>query len=286
MHVAANVPNGRVEDLVEVLAPVSPAVQPLRRVLVGSARGAMTLEGPAETMEGRFDLDLSGVSLSGRRLGDGALHARLDRGNAIALDSLALARAPGRPRRPTGGGTSTARSRRDSGWTGSSSRSWWGRSWRRSLRARGTLTLAGTVGGTDEVPDVALTRGRTPEFTSPAGRSAPMALEARVVGEQLELKGRPVADTDLRLTARIKRPYPYEATLKLALGDLRALLPDTAAAQGLNGSASGRPDRERHPHRAGVLPRAAAPRQRSGCSEASSAPRATARGTCASAADG
>src|SRR5262249_24188630 len=90
VHVAANVPNGRVEDLVDLLAPVSPAIQTLRKILVGSARGAVTLEGPSETMEGRFDLDLAGVNLSGRRLGDGALHARLDRGNGIALDSLAL----------------------------------------------------------------------------------------------------------------------------------------------------------------------------------------------------
>src|SRR5262249_49964119 len=90
VHVAVNVPAGRVEDLVELLAPVSPALQPLRRVLVGNAHGAISLEGPSETMEGRFDLDLTQVSLSGRRMGDGGLHARLDRGNAIALDSLAL----------------------------------------------------------------------------------------------------------------------------------------------------------------------------------------------------
>jgi translocation and assembly module TamB len=73
-----------------------------------------------------------------------------------------------------------------------------------------------------------------------SGRAlGPMALEARALGEQLEVKGKPVADTDLRLTARIRRPYPYEATLKLALADIRALLPDTAAAQGLNGSMNG-----------------------------------------------
>ena len=47
VHVAANIPNGRVEDLIEVLAPVSPAVQSLRRVVLGGARGAMTLEGPS-----------------------------------------------------------------------------------------------------------------------------------------------------------------------------------------------------------------------------------------------
>ena len=237
VHVAANIPNGRVEDLVELLAPVSPAVQPLRRILVGSARGAVTLEGPSETMEGRFDLELSGVSCSGRRLGDGALHARLDGGNAIALDSLAL-------RGPLG--TSKADGRWDFDGPlagkfrvdGLQLEELVGPELSRRLRARGSLTLAGTMGGTDEVPDVALTVSGPQVYLS--GRAlGPMALEARAIGEQLELKGRPVADTDLRLTARLHRPYPYEATLKLALGDIRALLPDTAAAQGLNGSMNG-----------------------------------------------
>jgi translocation and assembly module TamB len=237
VHVATNIPNGRVEDLVEVLAPVSPAVQSLRRVVAGSARGAMTLEGPAETMEGRFDLDLSSVTASGRRLGDGALHARLDRGNAIALDSLAL-------RGPLGS------SKADGRWdvTGPLSGKFrvdglqleelLGPELAKRLRARGALTLAGTLGGTDGVPDVAMTIGGPQIYLS--GRAlGPMALEARALGEQLEVKGKPVADTDLRLTARIRRPYPYEATLKLALADIRALLPDTAAAQGLNGSMNG-----------------------------------------------
>ena len=237
VHVAANIPNGRVEDLVELLAPVSPAIQTLRRILVGSARGAVTLEGPAETMEGRFDLDLAGVSLSGRRLGDGALHARLDRGNAIALDTLAL-------RGPLG--TSKADGRWDmegplSGKfrvDGLQLEELLGPEQAKRLRARGSLTLAGTLKGTDQVPDVSMTLGGPQVYLSGRALGA-MALEARALGEQLEVKGRPVADTDLRLTARIKKPYPYDATLKLALADIRALLPDTAAAQGLNGSMNG-----------------------------------------------
>ncbi|HET9157496.1 MAG TPA: translocation/assembly module TamB domain-containing protein, partial [Myxococcaceae bacterium] len=237
VHVATNIPNGRVEDLVEVLAPVSPAIQSLRRIVVGSARGAMTLEGPAETMEGRFDLDLSGVSMSGRRLGDGALHARLDRGTAIALDSLALkgplgtSKADGRWDME---GPLSGRFRVD----GLQLEELVGSELAKRLRARGSLTLAGTLGGTDQVPDVSMTLGGPQVYLSGRALGA-MALEARALGEQLEVKGRPVADTDLRLTARIKRPYPYDATLKLALADIRALLPDTAAAQGLNGSMNG-----------------------------------------------
>jgi len=236
-HVAASVPNGRVEDLVELLAPVSPALQPLRRVLVGGARGTVTLEGPGETMEGRFDLDLSGVSLSGRRLGDGALHARLDAGNAIALDSLAL-RGPLGSSRAEGRwdfvGPLAGKFRVD----GLQLEELVGAEAAKRLRARGSLTLAGTLAGTDAVPDMAMTLSGPQIYLS--GRAlGPMSLEARALGEQLEVKGRPVADTDLRLTARIRKPYPYEATLKLALTDIRALLPETAAAQGLNGSMNG-----------------------------------------------
>ena len=237
VHVAANVPNGRVEDLVDLLAPVSPAIQTLKKILVGSARGAVTLEGPAETMEGRFDLDLASVSLSGRRLGDGALHARLDHNSAIALDSVVL-------KGPLG------TSRADGRWdlTGPLSGKFrvdglqleelMGPDVAKRLRARGTLTLAGILGGTDEVPDVSMTLGGPQVYLSGRALGA-MALEAHAVGEQVELKGRPVADTDLQMTARLRRPYPYDATLKLALADIRALLPDTAAAQGLNGSAAG-----------------------------------------------
>ncbi len=237
VQIAANVPNGRTEDLIEVLAPVSSAVQPLRRVLLGGARGAVTLEGPSGTMEGRFDFDLAGVSYSGRRLGDGALRARLDRGNAIVLDSFALKGPLGASRadgRWEFGGPLSAHLRVD----GLQLEELVGTELAKKFRARGTLTLTGTVGGTDEVPDVALSMAGPQVYLSGRALGA-MALEARAVGEQLELSGRPVADTELRLSARLRRPYPYEATLKVALADLRALLPETAAAQGLNGSAAG-----------------------------------------------
>jgi len=237
VHLAANVPDGRTEDLIEVLAPVSAAVQPLRRVFVGGARGAVTLEGASATMEGRFDFDLTGVSFAGRRMGDGALHARLERGEAMVLEGFALKGPLGASRadaRWDFAGPLSARFRVD----GLQLEELVGAELAKKSRARGTLTLAGTVGGTDETPEVALSVGGPQVYLS--GRAlGPMALDARAVGEQLEVTGRPIADTDLRLSARLKRPYPYDATLRLALADLRALLPDAATAQGLNGSATG-----------------------------------------------
>jgi translocation and assembly module TamB len=237
VHVAVQVPGGRMEDLVEVLAPVAPAFQPLRRVLLGTAKGAVHLDGPAAALGGRFDLDLEKVSLADRRLGDGVLRVRLEEGTAIALENLSLkgplgvSHAEGRW---AVDGPLHARFRVD----GLPLEELVGPEQARRLRARGVLTLAGTVGGTDGNPDVVLTLGGPQIYLSGRALGA-MALEARAHGDQLEVSGRPVADTDLKLTARIKKPYPYEATLRLALADLRALLPDTAAAQGLTGSAQG-----------------------------------------------
>ena len=237
VHVAVNIPSGRVEDLVEVLAPVSPALQPLRRVLLGLAKGTVHLDGPADALGGRFDVDVEKVTLADRRMGEGVFRARLDDGKSIALENLAL-KGPLGASHADGSwefdGPLKARFRVD----GLPLEELMGPEQAKRLRARGVLTLAGTVGGTDGNPDVAVTLGGPQIYLSGRALGA-MALEARARGEQLEVSGKPVADTDLKLTARIKRPYPYEATVKLGLADLRAFLPDTAAAQGLTGSAQG-----------------------------------------------
>ena len=237
VHIGVQIPGGRAEDLVEVLAQVSPAVQPLRRILVGNAKGAVHLDGPAEALGGRFDLDLAQLSFAERRLGDGVLRARLEDGTGIILDSLAL-------RGPLGVTHADAR------WTfdgplqahfrieGLPLEELVGQEQAKRLRARGMLTLQGTVGGTDGNPDVSLSLGGPQIYLSGRALGA-MALEARARGDQLEVSGKPIADTDLKLSARLKKPYPYEATLRLGLADLRALLPDTATAQGLTGSAQG-----------------------------------------------
>src|SRR4029077_21224357 len=123
------------------------------------------------------------VSCSGRRLGDGVLHARLDRGTAFVLDSFAL-RGPLGSSRADGrwdfGGPLSAHLRVD----GLQLDELMGTELAKKLRARGTLTLTGTVGGTDEVPDVALSMAGPQVYLSGRALGA-MALEARVVGEQV-----------------------------------------------------------------------------------------------------
>jgi translocation and assembly module TamB len=236
-QVLAQIPAGRVEDLIEILAPISPALQPLRRVALGDARGSVRLEGPADALNGRFDFELRQVNAEGRRFGDGALRARLDSGETIVLEDLSL-------KGPLGASHAEGRWAFDGPVQGRfqidglSLEETLGRERARSLRARGVLALTGTIKGTDAEPDVSLKLGGPQVYLS--GRSlGAMALEGRLRGEQLQIWGKPAAQTDLLLNAQVRRPYPYEGTLRLGLPDIRAFLPDVATAQGLTGSLQG-----------------------------------------------
>jgi translocation and assembly module TamB len=236
-QVLAQVPAGRLEDLIEVLAPISPALQPLRHVVLGDARGSVRLGGLADALDGRFDFELRQVTAEGRHFGDGALRARLDTGEAIALEDLSL-------KGPLGASHAEGRWGFDGPVQGRfqidglSLEEMLGRERARSLRARGVLALSGTIKGSDAEPDVSVKLGGPQVYLS--GRSlGAMALEGRLRGEKLQIWGRPVAQTDLVLNASAQRPYPYEGSLRLGLPDIRAFLPDVATAQGLTGSLQG-----------------------------------------------
>ena len=215
-------PEGRVEDVVEVVAPLSAAWQPLRHVLVGRASGAVHLWGPSESLEADVDVDASEVAFRERRMGSGQVHLRL-RGDTLELLPLTLKGPLGTGQaegRLTIGGSLDYRFRVD----GMSLEEMVGPGGRRTP-VRGSLTLLGTVRGTTDVPDVQASL--TAPQTTLGGRSlGPLALEGRMLGEQLEISGRPIAGIEGRLTAEVRRPYPFQAKLDLSLSDLRALLGD------------------------------------------------------------
>jgi translocation and assembly module TamB len=216
----ARMPDGRVEDLVEVVAPLSTVWQPLRHVLTGSAAGEFHLWGPTQELDADIDFSATGVALQERRMGGGDLHLRL-RGEVLDLLPVTL-------RGPLG--TSHAEGR----LTGSGALSYRfgveGLSLEEILApasmhvpARGALTLAGTVRGTSDVPDVhgTLTAPQTTLAGRPLGA---MSLEGRMLGERLEIWGHPISGVEGKLTAEVRRPYHFQAKLDLALTDTHPLL--------------------------------------------------------------
>jgi len=217
----AHMPEGRVEDLVEVVAPLSGVWQPLRHVLTGTSAGEFHLWGPSETLDADIDFTTADVAFHERRLGNGAIHLRV-RNDTLELLPLTL-RGPLGTTQAEGrlaGEALDFRFRID----GMPLEEVLGAGGRR-LQARGILVLAGTVHGTSDDPDVQVVLSAP--LTTLGGRPlGPLHLEGHLLGERLDISGHPISEADAHVTATIKRPYPFEATLKLALSDIRPLLGD------------------------------------------------------------
>ncbi len=222
MEARARMPEGKVEDLVEVVAPLSTVWQPLRHVLTGNASGELHFWGPSADLAADVDFTAADVAFYERRMGNGAMHLRI-RGDTIELLPLTLRGPLGTSQgegRLTTGDVLNFRFRIDA----LSLEELLGAAVRRA-KAHGVLTLAGTVQGTADVPDVKATLS-APQTTM-AGRSlGPLHLEARMLGEKLVVSGRPIAEAEARMTVDVHRPYPFEAKLDLALSDVRPLLGD------------------------------------------------------------
>jgi translocation and assembly module TamB len=218
----ARMPEGKVEDLVEVVAPLSGVWQPLRRVLTGTAVGEFHLFGPSEALDADIDFTAADVAFHERRLGNGGVHLQV-RSDTLELLPMTL-------RGPLG--TTHAQGRLGTGDTldfsfrvdGMPLEEVLGTASRRT-QVRGILTLAGTVRGTADVPDVQATLS-APQTTLGGRSLGPLRLEAHLLGERLEISGHPIAEAEARVTAAIKRPYPFEGTLNLGLSDIRPLLGD------------------------------------------------------------
>jgi translocation and assembly module TamB len=217
----AHMPEGKVDDLVEVVAPLSGIWQPLRKVLTGTAGGEFHLWGPSDELNADIDFSVADVAFHERRLGAGGIHLRV-RSDTLELLPMTL-RGPLGTTQAEGRLTGEAldfRFRID----GMPLDEALGAAARRA-QARGILTLAGTVRGDSEVPDVHVTLS-APQTTVGGRPLGPLHLEGRLLGEQLEVNGRPIAEAEARVTATIHRPYPFDAKLDIALSDIRPLLGD------------------------------------------------------------
>lgn len=217
----ARMPEGKVEDLVEVVAPLSGVWQPLRRVLTGTAAGEFHLWGPSEALDADIDFTAADVAFHERRMGNGAIHLQV-RNDTLELLPMTLRGPLGTTQadgRLTTGDALDFRFRIDAmpleEVLGTAAR----------RQARGILTLVGTVHGTSDVPDVQVML--TAPQTTLGGRAlGPLRLEGQLLGERLEISGHPISEAEAHVTATIKRPYPFEGTLKLGLSDIRPLLGD------------------------------------------------------------
>lgn len=232
------VPSGRVEDVVEILAPLHRGVAAFRKRLTGRVEGGLWFEGPFASFGGEVRLALSDTELLGRRLGDGELTLRFVDGDAMVLEPLVLEGPLGR-------------TRAEGTWSMDSGRldyRFRGEGWRleelmgepdagqEGLEAR--IALSGRMEGTTRLPRMTAWM-QAPDVTLGRRSLGPMLLEAQLVDEDLQIFGRPFRDAHGTLSVTAAGDWPYRARVTFALPELQPLLPKSALTRGLTGRVAG-----------------------------------------------
>ncbi len=228
---------GRLEDLVDALAPMHENMSHFQDgTLTGEVAGLVEVDSPADAFAATVDLQLRNARYFDRGLGDGRVVLRFVDGERAILDRTVLEGPLGRTE--VHGtwyfdGPLDYRFRVDGDLAevvGEARAKEWGMA--------GRLALQGRVGGDTEVWTVSAW------LTSPkvdfGGRSLGAGhLEARLVGDDLQVWGRPFDGTTARLALTVEAPYPWTLSSQLSLPELRPLLPEAMAAQGVSGSLAG-----------------------------------------------
>nr|WP_153867903.1 MULTISPECIES: translocation/assembly module TamB domain-containing protein [Myxococcaceae] len=232
------VQHGRTEDLVDLVAGLSPSLALMQGTLGGTVSGKVAVEGPADHFGGGIELALQDTTYYGRRMGNGTARLRFVDGKALAMERTVLEGPLGRTWAEgtftfLGGGL-------DYRYGGEklSLPELVGPEQAARLGIEGTLALEGEVGGNADLP-TASGRLSAPNIRFAQRDLGPLSLEGRMVGKDFQLWGKPARDANGFVRVKLREPFPYDASLTLTLPEIRPLLPAVAAAQGLSGSVSG-----------------------------------------------
>jgi translocation and assembly module TamB len=237
LRLEVNVPQGRTEDLVDVVAGLSPSLEVMRGTLGGTATGRVEVDSPVEKLEGLVAFDVKDTTYYGRRMGDGAMRLRFVDGKAMVLERTVLKGPLGRT---WADGTFAFAGGLDYrfGGDGLSLAETVGPELAERMGIEGTMVMDGKVSGTADVPVVDATL-RAPRVTFADRNLGAMDLTGRLVGKDFEVRGHPFQDATGRLGFKVQDNWPYEAQGSLSLPEIRPLLPAEPLWAGVSGSLSG-----------------------------------------------
>lgn len=222
-------PDGRVEDVVDLLADLSPAMQNLQAgVLTGRVTALMAIDSPASAFAGVIVARVRDTAWYERRLGAANVIARFVDGEALVLEPTVFEGPLGR----------TAAEGR---WSfagpldyrlaieGGSLAELVDPAGARGLPVDGTLMARATVGG--DTDTMRLTGWlASPEVRWKGHPLGPMHLDARLVGRDLETEGTLFPGVQGQLALTMRNEWPFRSTLQVQLDDLAAFLPESAAS--------------------------------------------------------
>ncbi len=232
-----NVPQGRTEDLLDIIAGLHPNIAVMQGTVAGLASGRVEIDSPVDRFEGLAAFDFKDTTYYGRRLGNGSSRLRFVDGKEMVLERTTLEGPLGRSWVE---GTFAFAGGLDYRFGGEnlSLAEAVGPELAARMGVQGTMTLEGTVGGNSNLPLVEA-KLTSPRVTFAERDLGAMHLVANMKGRDLEITGKPFRDANGYVEMKVREPFPFEASLMLALPEIRPLLPNNTLTQGMTGSLSG-----------------------------------------------
>jgi translocation and assembly module TamB len=231
------VPRGRTEDLIDLIAGLSSTISVMQGPLVGDVSGRVEIDSPMDQFEGLVALEFKNTLYYGRHMGDGSSRLRFEDGKAMVLERSVLEGRLGRTWVDGSfffSGPDKGKLDYRFGGENLSLAELVGPESER-LGVKGTLAMEGKVEGNTDLP---ITTGRLwgPQVTFANRNLGGMSLEARLEGRELMVAGRPSRDTSGILRLNVREPYKVDAAVTLELPEIRPLLPVNDFTQELSGS--------------------------------------------------
>jgi translocation and assembly module TamB len=232
-----NVPQGRTEDLLDIISGLHPNIAVMQGTIAGLASGRVEIDSPVDRFEGLAAFDFKNTTYYGRRMGEGSSRLRFVDGKAMVLERTTLVGPLGKSW-VEGSFTFAGGLDYRFGGEGLSLAEAVGPELAARMGMQGTLTLDGTLSGNSNLPIVDATL-KGPRVTFADRDLGAMHLVGKMTGRELVVSGPLFRDANGFLQMKVREPFPYELSVVLALPEIRPLLPPNVLTQGMSGSLSG-----------------------------------------------
>jgi len=218
----AQVPHGRVEDIIDILLPLHPAFETFQGKLSGKASGSLLFASPAATFTGAIHLNVEEVALMQWPLGKGSIELALMEGQTLRILPTSLTSEWGQLR-VSGSWDFDGSMDFLANYETPALEKGLGAVFPAAQALSGPLSIQARALGDSNVPEVSLWM-HSPQLVWQERSLGAVRLEGRLLGRELTLWGSPVAGIHLSAGMRLTEPYAYHLSSAVALQLPGALL--------------------------------------------------------------
>jgi len=225
----AQIPRGRVEDILEAFMPLHPAFEAFRGKLSGKVSGSLAFASPAEKFTGAIHLEMEEVELMQLPIGKGSLEVSLLSGQTLRILPTSLTSEWGRLH-VSGSWDFDGSMDFSANYETQALGKWLGALLPATQALSGPLAIKARARGDATVPDIALAI-HSPQLHWHNRSLGPMRVEGRLLGRELTLLGTPATGIHLSAGLTLKEPYAYHLSSAVELSELSLDLPMSASVK-------------------------------------------------------